>query len=415
MSQSSATTRPWTRFNGAACVALVTLTIGCTASSHEPSDTWNIGLLLPYTGASSGVAANFERAAIYAVDRINAGGGIKDKKVRLVAADTHSDVSRALEGLDKLIEEKVVIVIGPESSDIATAIAPVLQSHQIAFLSPLIGAANDKAYDCSHRWFRLAPSSRALGEALAKQLVADNVPTTTILNAAGSYNEALRDAVASRFRTLKGTVIDSIELDPNAQSYDEVVEKVVASNVESVVLATAPKTAALIINEFDAATKAPPRWYLSPLLKTDVLVENVAPEALDGAIGVAPDIYNTSADFPNAFAERWNGDHPLEGAYFYYDALALIAFSLQMAKLNENGVLELPAFESAILDAAAAPGESAQWSQIEIGLERLRNGDNMFYSGLTGPMVLENCGTRRKGTTSVWQVTDGVIGVLEQN
>ena len=49
----------------------------------------------------------------------------------------------------------------------------------------------------------------------------------------------------------------------------------------------------------------------------------MAPDALEGARGVAPKIYDTGADFPDAFASRWQGDQPLEGAYFYYDAVAL--------------------------------------------------------------------------------------------
>jgi ABC-type branched-subunit amino acid transport system substrate-binding protein len=385
------------------------LTTGCTSNDKGPEDTWNIGLLLPYTGSSSGVASNLERAAIYAVDRINSGGGISGKELRLISADTHSSVERTLDGIDKLVEERAIVVIGPESSDIAEAIAPILEQHGIAFLSPLIGAANDQAFDCTHRWFRLAPSARALGEALAKRLVADGIKTTTILHAAGSYNEALRDAVASRVQTLKGTVIDSVELDPNVQSYDQIVEKVAKSNVESIVLTTAPKTAALVINEFDVVTTTPPRWYLSPLLKTDVLVQNVAPEALLDAIGIAPKIYNTTAEFPNAFAQRWDGDLPLEGAYFYYDALALLAFALQKAVLTNFGKLDLESVEAAILDAAAPPGEPAGWNQIEESLERIRNSDNLYYSGLTGPLLLNNCGDRKTGTSSVWTVINGKI------
>lgn len=394
--------------------AAVPFASGCTEAKPDTEDTWNIGLLLPYTGSSAGTAANFERAAIYAIDRINADGGIHGKMLRLIAADTHSSVSRALEGVDSLIEQKVVIVIGPESSDIAEAIAPVLQERKVAFLSPLVGAANDKEFDCSHRWFRLAPSARSLGEALAKRMRADGTQTTTIVHAADSYNAALSAAVASRFTTLKGSLIDQLELDPQAQSYSSIVEKVDQSQVQTVVLATSPRTAALLINEFDALTKTPPRWYLSPLLKTELLVQNVDPNALDGAIGVAPKIYNTSQDFPNAFGQRWQGDIPLEGAYFYYDSLVLVAFSLQMATLTTDGKLELSAFESAILDAAAPPGEAAGWDQVELGLSRLKDGDNMYYSGLTGPMLLENCGPRRTGITSAWSVENGAIVLVDE-
>jgi ABC-type branched-subunit amino acid transport system substrate-binding protein len=394
------------------CGAQVALVVGCSSPADEKEEAYNIGLLLPYTGSNSGTAANFERAAIYAVGRINDGGGIRGRKIRLVAADTHSNVERALEGVEKLLSEDVLLVIGPESSEIATAIAPVLQEHNVAFLSPLIGAANDKEFDCSHRWFRLAPSARALGEALAKRLSGDGVGTTSILHASGTYNDAFRRAVATRFAALKGTVVDQILLDSNAQSYEETIEAVAASQVESVVLVASPRTAALVVNEFDAVTRAKPAWYLSPLLKTEVLVQNVSSEALDGAIGVAPKIYNNGRDFPEAFAKRWEGDVPLEGAYFYYDAMALVAFGLQIASRDGLDQVSLASLETAILDAAAPPGQASGWDQIESGLKSIKAGATMYYSGLTGPMLLEDCGPRRTGIASAWTIDDGAIKLL---
>lgn len=82
---------------------------------------------------------------------------------------------------------------------------------------------------------------------------------------------------------------------------------------------------------------------------------------LEGAIGVTPRIYDVSPDFPDAFAERWQGDQPLEGAYFYYDAMSLGAFGLQKT-LRDTGELEFDAIADALLDVADRPGESARWT-----------------------------------------------------
>jgi branched-chain amino acid transport system substrate-binding protein len=343
---------------------------------------------------------------------VNDAGGVQGRELEIIAADTHSDVDRAVESVKKLIDEDVVIVVGPESSEVADAIAPILHQKDVAFLSPLVGAANDRAYDCTDRWFRLAPSARSLGEAVAKRLDADGVTRATILHAEGTYNDAFQAAVSRRFTSLGGTVAAEVALDPNAQSYERVVAGVIDSGVETLVLAASPRTAALVVNEFSVAMKHPPAWYLSPLLKTELLLQNVMSHSLDGALGIAPKIYNTSKDFPEAFAERWSGDTPLEGAYFYYDAMALIALALEKAELD-GGKLERAALEVAILDAAAPPGEAVGWNQLEVGLKRTHKGDNIYYSGLTGPMLLDDCGPRRTGTTSVWTIEDDEIVILE--
>lgn len=385
--------------------------LACSSSEGPTGDEVTIGLLLPFTGASSATASNFERAVIFAADRVNAGGGVHGRRVRIVSKDTHSDVTRSHESVAALIAAGAVVVIGPESSEIAAAIAPTLAANQVAFLSPLIGAANDRSVDCTTPWFRLAPSARALGEALAKLVRAEGVSSTAVLYATGEYNEALSAAVNNRFTALGGQVVLTQTLDPDAQSYGDAVAAVEAANVPSIVLATSPRTGALFINEIGVSgATVSPRWFLSPLLKTNLFTGNVAPDALDGALGVAPKIYDTTAPFPDAFAARWQGDRPLEGAYFYYDAMALLAFALQKTVPDESGRLPFVTLEASINQVAAPPGEELGWNDIATALQQIAAGDSIYYSGLTGPMLLDSCGARLLGVTTTWQVGAGVIG-----
>lgn len=388
---------------------LVGLAAGCSGEDETDPNAITIGLLLPFTGSSSATASNFERSVIWAADRINDGGGVQGRRVRVVARDTHSELARSEQSARELLEEGAAVVLGPESAEIATALAPRFAEHDTVFLSPLVGAAADTGTDCEHPWFRLAPSARNLGEALGKQLAAENVKKAAIVYAAGAYNEALITAVRRLFTTRGGTVPLALMIDPNAQTYASEINQLLAVDVDAVVLATSPRTGALVINEFYALSSQPPRWFLSPLLKTDLLVQNVAPEALQNALGVAPKIYDLSDQFPNAFERRWMGDLPLEGAYFYYDAMGLLAFALQNAEFTADGRLDHESLETAIRRAAAPPGEAMGWNEIELGLERLRAGDVIYYSGLTGPMILERCGPRQLGRASTWTVDAGAI------
>src|SRR5262245_37418524 len=59
--------------------ALSVLWFACACSSPSPPSepALTIGLLLPFTGSESATASNLEQSAIYAVDRINAGGGVR--------------------------------------------------------------------------------------------------------------------------------------------------------------------------------------------------------------------------------------------------------------------------------------------------------------------------------------------------
>jgi ABC-type branched-subunit amino acid transport system substrate-binding protein len=392
----------------------VAIAAACGGGPAPADDVVTVGLLLPFTGPTSATTRNFERAALYAADRVNAGGGIHGRRLRIVSRDTHDDLDRSRQSADELIADGAVVIVGPESADIAQAIAPMLADHQVAFLSPLVGAADESTLDCTHPWFRLAPSARSLGEALAKLAWAQGLRNAAVLHATDAYDVALSDAVAARFAALGGQIMLTLELDPNAQTYAGVARQTVDAQVGSIFLAAAPRTGALAINELEAISPQTLSWFLSPLLKTELLVANVAPEALEGALGVAPRIYDTSAAFPDAFSARWQGDRPLEGAYFYYDALGLLALALEKTTPAADGSIDVSQLGAAIQDAAAPPGEGVGWNEIELGLQRTRDGNDVYYSGLTGPMLLDACGSRQLGATSTWQVHDGTIAEVPQ-
>lgn len=388
----------------AVCSLLLALT-GCS-SDDAPTGGIAIGLLLPFTGSASATASNLERATLYAADRINEGGGIGGEKVRVVARDTHSDVTRGVRAAEELAAEGVVAVIGPESSEIAEQIRPLLAEANVLFLSPLVGAAAEPSRVCDAPWFRLAPSAKSLGEALAKQATSRGVERVAVLYSSSPYDRALGAAAAARFVTLGGEVALQFQLNPDAQTYASVVSAARSAGVTDVILAASPRAAAILVNEFDALSSTRPRWFLSPLLKTELLVQNVPPQALEDALGVAPKIYDHGEEFPTAFSERWMGDRPLEGSYFYYDAMALLAVALAKAAADSDGE---PHLDRAMLDAAGPPGEGVRWDELDAGLQRLGEGDDLYYTGLTGPLSLEACGSRSTGATEDWTVLQGQI------
>jgi branched-chain amino acid transport system substrate-binding protein len=406
---SSKTTSTRTPLWMALATALQLGVVGCGSSSQVAGNDVVVGLLLPFTGTSSGTASNFERSTIFAIDRINEGGGIAGRRLRLVGQDTHSDLDRARQSAAALADQGAIAVLGPESSDIALSIKPLLDEQGVVFMSPMIGAADDALVDCKTSWFRLAPSSRALGEALAKVLFNNKSRRAAVLYEVDSYDKALSEAAASRFKSLGGTVALSMVLDPKNQSYSSATRDVLNAGVDSVVLATSPRTGALVVNEMGASTAQPPKFFLSPLLKTEVFLQNVAPETIEGALGVTPKIYDNPKEFTDAFAQRWQGDQPLEGSFFYYDAMAVLALALQRAALSSDGSIEASPLRAEIIKAAAPPGVAANWNSLEQALQNTAHGSVTYYSGLTGPLFFGACGSRQSGTTTVWKVESGKI------
>jgi ABC-type branched-subunit amino acid transport system substrate-binding protein len=386
-------------------LAALALLASCAPEAKSDPDAVKIGLLLPYTGPSSATSTNFERAVLFARDQINE-SGVKGRRVEVIAADTHSDAAHARRSVDALIAAGVLVVIGPESAEIAAEIRPILDANQIVFLSPVVGGADDDVA-CTTPWFRLAPSARALGEALAKQAWADQISSVACFHAEGTYDQALGSAFSSRFVSLGGDIAVDAVLHSDAQSYADTISETELARADALVVSATPRAAALLVNELRFLGQGM-HWYLSPLLKTQLLLENVGPQALEGAIGVTPRIFDTSPDFPTAFAARWSNDQPLDGAFFYYDAMGLLAFGLERAQLV-GGQFRAAELRAAIAESTGNRGESGAWDQLGVSLQRLREGVDMNYSGLTGPILLDDCGGRRSGESSPWSVHDGQI------
>lgn len=397
------------------CVLGAALLTGCPPKQEEidPDKAVTIGLLLPFTGSSAATATNFERAVLMAAERVNDAGGVQGKLIRVVARDTHSEVARSRDSARELVNEGAVAVIGPESPEIAEAIRGILSDAEVPLVSPLIGEGAEVDIDCDFPWYRLAPSARSLGDSLANDLSENGIEEIAILYGSGDYNTAFRRALKEKFegRLLNGTVIVERALDETASSYAQEIEAVLQAEPEAIVLATSPQTGAVVFTEANFLGVGDARWVLSPLLKTPLFLQNINTDQAEGAFGIAPKIFDTSAEFPNAFSERWLGDSPLEGAYFYYDAMNLLTIGLGL--LDDVQAFSHAELTDALVQASSSRGLSVDWDEIEQGLGHLEEGTDVHYAGLTGPILLQKCGNRRSGLTRSWSVEDGKIEELD--
>lgn len=398
--------------------ALLLLAWGCLVGlcacapeddSPDPATSITVGLLLPYTGPSAATGANFERAALMAAESVNQAGGIDGRSLRIVARDTFSDSTRSLNSVDQLIAQGARVIIGPESPEIALAIRDHLADERVVFVSPYLGEAEAVSEeDCRAPWFRLAPSASALGDNLANELANRDIKRIAVLTGSGDDDRAFQQALVAKFTgpVIGGSVLSVIELDEENDSFARAIQRTLDTAPEAIVLSTSPQLGATVVTETALLEQRPTRWALSPRLKTPLFLQNVDARWLEGAFGVAPRLFDTRDEFPEAFAERWLGDAPLEGAYFYYDAIGLVTTALAIAA--EDG-LSFAAITSSMIQAASSRGLSVGWNELPRGLELIEQGREVRYSGVTGPVLLRECGERQNGRSAPWQVEQGAI------
>ena len=132
-----------------------------------------IGVSTPSTGPAA-VASEWELWGIeLAAEEINAAGGLLGKKVETMVLDNKCNPSEAVNVANKLVEAKVVAIIGSHCSSAHLAAMPIIKEAKVPMITGI--ASNPQITDQSgvggNQWaFRINPSDKAMMDALGAYL-----------------------------------------------------------------------------------------------------------------------------------------------------------------------------------------------------------------------------------------------------
>ena len=146
-----------------------TLALGAPLLSRPAlaqAEPLRIGWLAALTGPSSAPAVGFNRGVVYAVEAINAGGGVKGRKIELVTRDTQGDPTKAVNATQEMISAaKVHAIWGPTNSGEALATTPIMARFKMPNLHPcVVNSLIDTAKYPNA--FRMAPSNSQWDDAV---------------------------------------------------------------------------------------------------------------------------------------------------------------------------------------------------------------------------------------------------------
>lgn len=150
----------------------------CTNDGKTPAggkdETIKIGILQDITGRTATLGKMVEAGVKYAVDEINAAGGIDGKKIETITRDTKGDVTEATNAFDLLCtQDKVSAIVGPPVANIGLAIAPKSEDYDVPLLGFAIDTATLQKPDGTtyKNMFLFQPSDQQQGTIMAKYTV----------------------------------------------------------------------------------------------------------------------------------------------------------------------------------------------------------------------------------------------------
>jgi branched-chain amino acid transport system substrate-binding protein len=132
-----------------------------------------IGASVPDTGPAAAPALWQRWGFQIALDEVNAAGGVLGKKIELLAYDNRCNPSEAVNVANKLIEAKVVAILGAHCSSATLATMPLIAAAKIPMVEGI--ASSPKITELSgvgrNEWtFRINPSDDDMMEALGLYL-----------------------------------------------------------------------------------------------------------------------------------------------------------------------------------------------------------------------------------------------------
>src|ERR1700749_323280 len=119
--------------------ALGAATFSFPAPAIAQSEAIKIGCLAAITGPASAPTQGFNRGVNFAVEAINAAGGVKGRKIEVVMRDTQGDPTKAVNATQEMISQlKVHAIWGPVNSGEALATTPIMARAKMPDLHPCV-------------------------------------------------------------------------------------------------------------------------------------------------------------------------------------------------------------------------------------------------------------------------------------
>lgn len=191
-------------------LALMVFALVAVASSCTKKDSNEI--LVGHYGSMTGGEATFgqstDEGIKLAVEEVNAAGGIKGKKVKLITMDTEGKAEQAAAVVTRMIkQEKVVALLGEVASSRSLAAAPIAQESKVPMITP--SSTNPKVTEVGDFIFRTCFIDPFQGTVMAKFAVENlKVKKIAILRDVKSdYSVGLADFFAQKLKEMGGEIV----------------------------------------------------------------------------------------------------------------------------------------------------------------------------------------------------------------
>lgn len=314
-----------------------------------------IGMIQPITGPAATVGGRTTAGATFAVEEINAAGGILGCEVELIIEDNQSDPAIAVSAAEKLLnQDQVQVIIGAYQSSATLAVMPLVAEAEVPLF--VIISTSPKITEENNGWvFRISSTNLVDAETAVAQCW-DNLgfDQWAFLPVNNDWGKSVPDAYTPTIERLGGSVVLNEPLEQGGTNFLPQLTKLRASGGDTVAVTIDIESLSVLAKQaYETGMRDDYKWIATSGQNPEqmaALLEDT-PEAAEGWYFVsyyAP-TYLSAGDFPanveftEAFTARFP-DLPAEYASAQgYQGVYIIKEAIERA-----GAYDGPAIRDAL-------------------------------------------------------------------
>lgn len=216
--------------------ALITAIAGAFAAcTKKNTDEIVVGHYGSMTGPEATFGQSTDEGIRLAIDEVNAAGGVKGKKIRLVTMDNQGKAEETASVVTRLIEqEKVIALLGEVASSRSLIAGPIAQSKKIPMITP--SSTNPKVTEVGDFVFRVCFIDPFQGTVMAK-FTTENLKLKKVAilrDVKSDYSVGLADFFTMKLKELGGEVVADLSYQSDDVDFKGQLTQIKSKNPEAI-------------------------------------------------------------------------------------------------------------------------------------------------------------------------------------
>lgn len=218
----------------ASFILTVVASLAMVAGSALAAPPIRIGGLFAVTGPASFLGEPERNTAQMVVNEINAAGGVRGRKLELIAYDTQGDATKAVQAANRLIkEDKVSAIIGPSTTGDTMAVIPVVERARIPMISC---AAGSKITEPVKKWvFKTAQNDGLAVAKIYEHLKKRKIAQVAILTVSDGFGSSGREQLKAQAKAYGIQIVVDDTYGPKDTDMTSQLTKIKGSGAQAVI------------------------------------------------------------------------------------------------------------------------------------------------------------------------------------